>query len=68
MDQQEDTGITAFIRSRIIMLKNWIRPDPRDKILVQVLKLLLKSVVILILIALSPAIIVILLLVFMITL
>jgi hypothetical protein len=67
MEQEQNTGVIDFIRSKIKKLQAWMQPDPSDKLLLQIVKFALKCVVLLVLIALSPALLVVLLFVFLVT-
>ena len=62
--KDEEKGISTYIKERLIQIREWIRPDPNDSPLLQVVKLLFKSLVLLVLLALSPALLVIMLFVF----
>ena len=61
---EEDKGFIEMIQYKVRQLGEWVKPDPADKPLVRVLKLFYKSIVVLVLIALSPVLLVIMLFVF----
>ncbi len=46
--------LQKYILKQISMLGEWVKPDPADNILLQILKIMYKSVVVLLLTALSP--------------
>ena len=64
MEQKKNKGLLNFLKDKLAALQDWMKPDPADHPLLQVVKLLFKSLAVLILIAFSPAIIVILILAF----
>jgi hypothetical protein len=64
MEKLEEEGIRKMLANRIKWLKEWVKPNPADSRLIQGLKLIYKSIAVLILIALSPVILVALLFVF----
>lgn len=46
--------LRKYILQQIKALGEWVKPDPADNLFVQILKIMYKSVVVLILTALSP--------------
>jgi hypothetical protein len=64
MEKEEKTNLLDYIKKWISKIRDWLQPEPTDNALVQILKLALKCIALLILIALSPAILVIMLFVF----
>lgn len=64
----EEESFKGMIISRIKQLKEWLKPNPADSTAVTILKLIYKSIAVLVLIALSPVILVVLLFVFIATL
>ena len=64
MEQLEGESIKEMLISRVKRLKEWLKPNPSDTVLIQSLKMIYKALAVLILIALSPVILIILLLVF----
>ena len=62
--KDEEKGFRTYIKERLIQIREWIRPDPNDSPLLRVVKLFFKSLVLLVLLALSPALLVIMLFVF----
>ena len=64
----EEEGLKEFLIRKIMVLKEWLKPVPGDALPLQILKTILKSIAVLILIAVSPVVIVILILVFFVTL
>ena len=64
----EEEGLKEYLLRQIKLLKEWLKPVPGEALPIQILKAILKSIVVLILIAISPVVIVILILVFFVTL
>ena len=64
MEQQEKAGFRSYLSRKFWMLAEWMKPDPADSPLLQVIKLFFKGIALLVLIALSPVILVILVFVF----
>ncbi len=64
MAELEGEGIKEMIINRLKLLKEWVKPNPNDTLLVQSLKMIYKAIAVLILIAFSPVILVILVFVF----
>lgn len=58
-------GTFAYIKTWLAKIREWMKPDPADHLLLQVVKLLYKCIALLILIAFSPVIIVVLFFVFL---
>jgi hypothetical protein len=58
-------GLADLIRQWWQKLKEWIKPDPADHLLLKGMKLIGKCVVLLVLLALSPVLLVVLLFVFL---
>ncbi|EMR04749.1 hypothetical protein [Cesiribacter andamanensis] len=56
--EEEPLGqaLRTYITTKIRELGEWVKPDPADSLLLQVLKLMYKSVVVLLLTALSPVV------------
>lgn len=50
-------ALRNYLLKQIKSLRDWVKPDPADHVLIQTLKLLYKSIVVLILLALSPVVI-----------
>lgn len=50
-------ALRKYLLTQIKALQLWVKPDPADHFLVQGLKLFYKSIVVLILLALSPVVI-----------
>ena len=57
-------GIKEFIKRWLIKIREWMKPDPEDHLLLQIIKFLFKCLALLILIAFSPVILVVLIFVF----
>lgn len=66
--KDEEKGLVQYIKDQLNKLGEWVRPNPEDSHLLQVVKLLFKSIVLLVLLALSPILLVLLLFVFFATL
>ena len=64
MEQLEGEGIKEMLINRVKSLKEWLKPNPNDTLLIQSLKMIYKALAVLVLIAFSPVILIILLLVF----
>jgi hypothetical protein len=62
-DEKKET-FAEFIRKYYDKIKIWVTPDPTDSMFMQIVKLISKSIALLILIAFSPIISVVLLFVF----
>lgn len=58
-------SIVDYIRSWILKIKEWMKPDPSDHLLLQGVKFIFKCIALLVLIAFSPVIFVVLLFVFL---
>lgn len=58
-------SIFELIKRWFVKIREWMKPDPADGLLLQVIKLIYKSIALLILIAFSPVIIIVLLFVFL---
>lgn len=50
-------ALRNYLLIQINSLQRWIQPDPADHMLIQALKLIYKSIAILLLLALSPVVI-----------
>ena len=61
----EGRGFIESIKYWLEKLREWVKPNPVDKPLIRVLKLFYKTIVLLVLIALSPVLIVVLVFVFL---
>lgn len=48
--------LRKYILSQVRALGEWVKPDPADNLFIQILKIMYKSVVVLILTALSPVV------------
>jgi hypothetical protein len=66
MEQEDKRGLVNYIKQWINRIKTWMKPDPADNPLLQLVKFTLKCFVLLLLIAFSPVILVVLLFVFLI--
>lgn len=64
MKEDANKSFSDYLRDYAQKIKDWIKPDPSDHLLLQFVKLIFKCIALLILIALSPIILVILLFVF----
>jgi hypothetical protein len=62
--KDEEKGYVAYLKEKLLQLREWIRPDPNDSHLLKVVKLFYKSIALLVLLAFSPVLLVILLFVF----
>jgi len=62
--KDEEKNLAGHIKDWLIKIREWIRPNPKDSHLLQVIKLFFKSLALLVLIALSPLLLVVLLFVF----
>lgn len=68
MEKLEGESFSEMLSNRWKQLREWLKPDPSDSLLVQSLKMIYKAIAVLILIALSPVILIILAFVFFATL
>ena len=57
--EKKQEGMRAYLRKQIFRFEEWMKPDPADSKLVQIGKTILKSIVFLVLIALSPILLII---------
>lgn len=48
--------LRKYILAQVRALGEWVKPDPADNLFIQILKIMYKSVVVLILTALSPVV------------
>ena len=64
MDNSAAQALREYIFQKIKELREWIRPDPADPLLLKIGKLFLKSLVLLVLTAFSPVILLLLLIAF----
>ena len=64
MDNSAAQALREYIFQKIKELREWIRPDPADPLLLKIGKLFLKSLVLLVLTAFSPVILLLLLMAF----
>lgn len=64
MDNSAAKALRAYIFQKIGELREWIRPDPADPLMLKIGKLFLKSLVLLVLTAFSPVILLLLLIAF----
>ena len=55
-DESFAKELRKYILAQVRALGEWVKPDPEDKLLVQILKIMYKSVVVLIITALSPVV------------
>jgi hypothetical protein len=58
-------SVIDFSKRWLIKIREWMKPDPADHLLLQIAKMLFKCIALLVLIAFSPVIIVVLLFVFL---
>jgi hypothetical protein len=56
--EEEPLGqaIRTYIFTKVKELGEWVKPDPADPLLLQIVKIMYKSVVVLLLMALSPVV------------
>lgn len=54
MDTQQRAKFSEVLSAQIRRLKEWLKPDPEDHVVVKAIKMLLKGLVLLLLIAASP--------------
>lgn len=64
MSELQGEGIQEMVVNRFKRLGEWLKPNPNDTVLIQSLKMIYKAAAVLLLIALSPAIIIVLIFVF----
>ncbi len=64
MEELQGESIKEMIVSKFKQLKEWLKPNPEDSMLITSLKMIYKIIAVLLLIAFSPVIIVILIFVF----
>lgn len=64
MDNSAAKALREYIFQKIRELREWIRPDPADPLILKIGKLFLKSLVLLVLTAFSPVILLLLLIAF----
>jgi len=64
MAEENNTGYIDFIKGWWRSLLEWVKPNPADGLFLKIVKMIFKSIILLILVALSPVILVVLLFVF----
>jgi hypothetical protein len=64
MDDSAAKALRQYILDKIKRLREWVKPEPADPLLLKIGKLFFKSLVLLLLTALSPVILVVLLIAF----
>ncbi len=64
MEELEGEGIKEMITNKFKQLKEWLKPNPNDSLVIICLKMIYKIIAVLLLIAFSPVIIAILIFVF----
>lgn len=64
MDNSAAKALKEYIFQKIRELRDWIKPDPADSLMLKIGKLFLKSLVLLVLTAFSPVILLLLLIAF----
>ena len=64
MEKLEGESKREMIANWVKRLKEWLKPNPADSMLLNGVKLIYKSIAVLVLVALSPVILVVLLFVF----
>lgn len=64
-EQQSQEGLRYYLISKLRAFMEWMKPEPADPLAMQIVKSFFKGIVMLVLVALSPAIIVILAFVFL---
>ena len=67
MQELEGEGLKEMITNCLQQLREWLKPDPADNLLVTSLKMVYKAFAVLLLIAFSPVILIILVFVFVAT-
>lgn len=65
---KRDETYVEFLKRRIHLLLDWVKPDPADSTITQLVKTFFKSIVVLILVATSPIALIVLTFIFFITL
>lgn len=63
--EEESVSMGQYIRDWLEKIREWMKPNPADNMLVQAIKFFFKCIALLVLIALSPAILVVLIFVFL---
>ena len=64
MNENKDEGMRAYVVGKAKVFREWLKPDPTDKLAIQIVKSFFKGIVMLIMLALSPVILVVLIFVF----
>ena len=67
-DVKPEEGFRDNLKKRLLALREWVKPKPNDPLWLTVIKLIYKSIALLILVALSPVLLLLLLIVFFATL
>ncbi|MBA2746340.1 MAG: hypothetical protein H0U44_08960 [Flavisolibacter sp.] len=62
---EQEEGIINYAKKKIRQLLEWVKPVPEDPVIIKILKLIYKSIAVLLLIAFSPVILVVLIFVFL---
>lgn len=54
MDKNQHVEFSEIVSSQLKRLKEWVKPDPSDRVMVSVIKTILKSLALLVMLAFSP--------------
>lgn len=54
MDKNQHVKFSEIVSSQLKRLKEWVKPDPSDRVMVSVIKTILKSLALLVMLAFSP--------------
>ena len=64
MEQLKGEGFKELITNKLKQFKEWLKPNPADSLLIQLLKMIYKAAAVLVLIVFSPVILLVMLFVF----